>query len=64
MVRAIRWHQLNTKTSINGSEVSRLSVAIQNKHYWTDSAMVEYNIINIIREDIYAKFIRVQQILL
>lgn len=64
MVRAIRCHQLNTKTSINGSEVSRSSVAIQNKHYWTDSAMVEYSIINIIREDVYAKFIWVQQILL
>jgi len=64
MVRAIRCRQLNTKTSINGSEVSRLSVAIQNKHYWTDSAMVECNIINLIREDVYAKFIWVQQILL
>lgn len=30
MVRAIRCHQLNTKTNIiRGSEVSRLSVAIQ-----------------------------------
>lgn len=64
MVRAIRYHQLNTKTSINSWEVSRLSVTIQNKHCWTDSAMVEYNIINLIREDVYAKFIWVQQILL